>query len=331
MQPAVELRPVTGSAPAGGLPVSSLRLRRSVDWPVGQAEAELAGHVDLPAPGEAVTLAAAAGRGEQAAAIFTGRVLQVSRAMAGSRLLLEEATGPLTRLRVDATFTSATAGLVIADLAGRANVAARVEGSGAQLPFFAVLASRSAMDWIVHLAFLSGFRLTTTVQGALKAASAAAPAAAGALAGALSGGQAFGPDAGPVIGQVVAALDGDPPSPRLFGDGAFTRQGAGAESWVLSDLSAMETGDGPGVIGAPAIKTPADLKAAQTAWASRLAESSRVRTLTLMAPPPADLGDVITLKGFPSGDGQARIAGITLLWHIETGLQTRLTLHGVTG
>lgn len=321
MQPTVALRPVAQPAPAGGLPVSSLRLSRSAGWPVGQAEAELTGAVEPPAPGAAVSITAASGRDGAPAPIFTGRVLQVTRTARGSRLVLEEATGPLTRLRVDKTFTSATASVVIQDLAGQAEVAAQVQGAGAQLPFYAVLASRSAMDHIVELAFLSGFRLSTTADGMLKAVPAAAPA--------VPATQAFSPSAGPVIGQAAAALDGDPPSPKFTGDGAYTKQGAGAESWVLQDVSAIEAGDGPEHCALPALKAPADVKTAQSGWQKRLAEAAQERQLVLMGPPPGDLGDAIALQEFAEGNGQARIAAIDLLWHSELGLQTRLTLHGL--
>lgn len=327
MRPAVELRPAFGPAPAGGIPVSSLRLRRSVDWPVGQVVAELPGDVEPPEPGAALTLSAAPGRDDSPGLLFTGRALGVTRRARSTTLVIEEATGPLTRLRVDATFTSATAATVIQDLVGRAQVQAQVEGTGAQLPFFAVLANRTIMDHLLHLAFLSGFRLTTTTAGLLKASAVVGPgAAAAALAGAA---QAYGPGAGPVVMQSASAFDGEPPGPTLTGDGALTKQGVGADAWVLKDVSAMQSGDGPVFIPVPALKTPADLKVAQIAWQQRLTEAARPRRLTLMGPPPGDLGDVITLKGFAAGDGPARIAGIALLWGAQTGLQSQLTLHGL--
>lgn len=331
MQPAVVLQPASGAAPAGGIPLAALRLVRSLDWPAGQAEAELSGAVQPPDPGAAVTLTAAADASAAAAVIFTGRVLRREVGPWGTRLVLEEATGPLTRLRVDAVFKSSTAAAVVQDLAGRAQVQASIEGTGAQLPFFAVLSSRSAMDYIVQLALLSGWLLRTDAHGTLKAtAGGALGAAAGAAASALGGGGALGPASGPVLGLSADALDGDPPTPALLGDGAYSRQGPGAESWLLKDPSALKAGAGPGVLLLPALKTPMDVQAAQMGLHQRLAEATRERRLLLMGPPPADLGDTVTLTGFPGVGPQARVAGIGVLWHARTGLQTQLTLHGLS-
>lgn len=331
MQPTVTLRSVSGPTPAGGFPISSLRMQRSVGWPVGQAEAELSGAAEPPSPGAAITVEAAAGKGGSAAVIFTGQVVRLARTAAGARLILEEATGPLTRLRVDTSYQSTTASAIISDLAGRAKVKASVMGTGARLPGIAILSSRSAMDWILHLALLSGFRLATRADGTLVAESAGGPAAAAAAAGALAGASAFGPQAGPVLGLTETAAAAEPVLPIIFGDGAFTRQGSGAETWVLQDPSALKAGSGSDVLLLPALKSPADVSAAESGLTARLEEAARERHLHLMGPPPADLNGMIMLQKFPYGNGPARVAAIDVLWHSRTGLQSRLTLHGPAG
>jgi hypothetical protein len=322
MQPAVALHPLTGPAPPGGIPVTSLRLQRSVDWPAGQVEARCSGSVKLPAPGTVMSMTATAGADSPPAVIFTGRLLRRESGPWGGYLLIEEATGPLTRLRVDATYESSTASAVIQDLAGRAKVTASVTGSGAQLPFYAVLSVRSAMDYLVELGLLSGFRLASTVEGTLTAVPAISP---GPLTGTV-----LGPGSGPVLGLIATDCDDKPATAVVVGDGSFATLGPGTQSWVLKDPSALKAGAGPGLLLLPGLKTPADVQMAEKGHSQRLAEASRPRRLSLMGPPPADLGAVITLTGFPSGDGPARVAAIHVLWHVQTGLQTQLTLFGLT-
>jgi hypothetical protein len=61
----------------------------------------------------------------------------------------------------------------------------------------------------------------------------------------------------------------------------------------------------------------------------RLRESRFGRTVTLAGIPQADIGEVILLLGFGSGDGPARVVGLEVLWSAEEGLITRLDLQGL--
>jgi hypothetical protein len=321
MRPTVALRPLLGPPTAPPLPVTALRMQRSLAWPIGQVEAELPLTTTPPDAGTLMLLTAQADSPGAPTPIFTGAVLRVEQGSTAIRLVLEEATGPLARLRVNTVYRSTTAAAVIQGLAAQAKVKAAVAGPGAQFPVYNVLATRSAMDHIVELALLSGFRIFTDTTGTLRAVPINPPVPAP--------GPSLGPDAGAVVGFAAAASAAEPPVATVIGEGAFSRQGPGAESWVLKDASALTDGSGPTVLNLPALKTPADVKTAAAARTSRLKEAAAERHLTLLGPPPADLGAEVTLQGFAAGNGRARVAGIAMLWHVQTGLQTHLTLHGL--
>lgn len=329
MQPTVELRPKGGlpglgsgaagagaSAP-GGVPIASLRMSRNLAWPVGQAEVECASPSGAPKAGEDVFLQ---GRSDSAAMtkLFTGRVVRAREGAWGTRLLLEETTGPLARLYIDKTAGAGSASAIIGDLCRQAGVEAMAEPPGAILPSYALLNHECALSHILRLAELSGMMAATDADGRLVVRTALP----------VPGGVILRPQ-----DAVVDFLAEDDPDERIggsvSGDGAFGKRGPGAEAWLLQSLSGITSGSGEPVRRLPAIKTAADAAKAALALTGKLEEARRRRTLTYAGLPPADLGDVLLLMGFGSGDGPCRVAGIELLWDASTGLLTRLDLLGI--
>lgn len=315
MRPRAELRVRAAPPSAAPLPVSSLWLSRSLAWPVGQAEAELPPGTELPETGTAVTLTGAAD-GDQLQPLFAGRVLQARPGAWGCRLLLEEFTGPLTRLHQARTVESGNAAQLAGDLCQAAGLEQFMpEPPGATLPFLALLPGPSAMDYLRKLAFLSGQLLWPDARGTLHMGMPPT-----APAGMLK-------RDGPLVDwQMTGAEEDD--GPTISGDGAMGSGGPGAAHWLLQDPASMTSGDGP-LRHTPALKAMADVTRAATMAGSRHKEAGRIRRVTLAGIPPADLGEVITLSGFPTGDGPARIAGVELLCSVTTGFLTTLDLQGL--
>ncbi|TJY42629.1 hypothetical protein E5161_07185 [Cohnella pontilimi] len=319
MRPIVHVRSLAGLPGAPPLPLSYLRMCRSAAWPAGQAELECSSAAEPPAAGDKVLIEGGSGAGP-VRRLFTGRVLRSRQWPDGTRLIVEEATGPLTRLRIDESIASGNARQAITELCKKAGVEASVEGPGALLPSYAMMSNQSAMDHILRLARMSGMMAGTDVEGKLRVR----------MPLPVPGGVILRPQDS-VIGF---RADDDPDEPAggaVSGDGALGLRGSDAHSWVLQSLSGITAGDAKPPVHMPGIKTAADAAQAFAYEKMRLAEARKRRTLTIAAAPPADLGEVILLSGFGEGDGPARVVGVELRWGAATGLVSRLDLHGIGG
>lgn len=316
MRPIISIRPVAAPPSADPLPLTALRLRRSLAWPVGQAEAVLSPAVEAPEPGAQLQISGAAD-GDQAKPLLTGRLLRCQVGLYGIRLLIEEATGPLARLHIDKAIRNGTAAKVIQELCQEAAVQAVVEPPGATLPSYALHGAASGMDHILRLAFMSGLLVRTDTAGKLRAETAL-PAPVATLR----------KEEAVIEFQIDDAPDA-PSETRITGDGAMGSKGPGAEGWLLQTLDSIAAGDGQRPHHLPGLKTAADATRAATVLAMRQKERSAQRRLLLAGLPPADLGEVILLTGFGPSPEPARLAAITIRWDADQGLVTRLELHGI--
>lgn len=317
MRPTVQLRALTAPPTAPGLPLSALRLRRSMAWPVGQAEAEFPTEASPPAAGEQVAILGSSDGG-MTTPLFTGRVLRYQQGVWSTRLVVEEPTGPLARLRVDKVIRSGTAAQAMTDLCQQAGAVCAAAGPGALLPAYTMLSSQSALDHIRALALMSGWMLRTDVNGILHA-EPPLPTPSGVAIRPVD----------PVV-DFVAAEDPDEPAGGAFsGDGAMGARGPGAETWVLQSLDAISAGDAKPAVHFPGLKTMADVTNAAAMEAVRLKESRTRISIALAGAPPADLGSVVMLMGFQTGNGPARLVGIETTWDPDSGLLTRLDLQGI--
>lgn len=316
MRPMIQITPVNAPPTADPLPLAALRLRRSLAWPVGQAEAILSPAVEPPNAGAELRISGAS-HGDQAKPLFTGRILRRQIGLWGSRLLIEESTGPLARLHLDKAVKSATAAQLISDLCQEAGVEAMVEPPGATLPSYAILHGASAMDHILRLARMSGLLVRTDGEGKLRAATPLPTPAA-----TLSREEA-------VLEYQVIDDPHDAPKARLTGEGAMGAKGPGAESWLLQSLDSVAGGDGDLAQHLAGLKTSADVTKAAAALGSLRKERHAERRLVLAGIPPADLGEVILLTGFGPSPAPARLSGITLVWDGQAGLISRLELDGI--
>lgn len=306
---------VCGDGQSDAMPVSALRLHRSLAWPVGQLEARLPASFRAPSAGTSISASAASADGWQT--LFTGQTLSVSSGLWGARLLVEEASGPLTRSFVNKAFRSVTAGSMIHELCG--DVSCSVTGPGTLFPYKTVLANRSALDHICEIARLSGFIVYTDVEGKLHAGMAPVTPA-----GILTASD-------PIVDFRAEAEPFWQNTEALYGAGALGLHGPGAETWVLKDNSSLSSGSGSSEALLPSLKTLESVALVAEANAQSLREARGRITVVYAGPPPADLGQLLTLTGFQSGNGIARVYAIDVRWNAETGLLTQLQLRGIDG
>lgn len=316
MRPTIIVRPVPAPPTADPLALTALRLRRSLAWPVGQAELILSPAVAPPEPGDQLQIGGSSD-GDQATSLFTGRLLRRQVGLWGSRLLIEEATGPLARLHIDKAVRNGTAAKLIQELCQEAEVQAVVEPPGATLPAYALHMGASAMDHILRLARMSGLMVRTDGEGKLHAETPL-PAPQGTLQ-----------REGAIVEYQADDRSEEPADSKITGDGAMGAKGPGAEVWLLQALDAMKAGDGQRSEHLPGLKTAADAARAATALAMREKERAKQRRLTLAGIPPVDLGEVILLTGFGPSPEPARLVAMTIRWDAWNGLISQLELNGI--
>lgn len=319
MRPVLQLRTKVAPPAAPALPLAALRLRRSLAWPVGQAEAELSPAADAPKAGDEILIEGGL-QGESLSPVFTGRVLHHQQGLWSTRLVAEEPAGSLARLHLARAIKSGTAAQTIADLCQEASVSCMAEPPGALLPSYALLDNQSALDHIMRLARMSGMYCRTDTGGRLRVETAL-PAPNGTVL----------QPSGPVLDLTVYEDPDEPVAPKVAGEGAMGAKGPGAEAWVLQSADDMSAGDGPAILLMPGIKTKADATRVATAESMAAKESRTRLSLTMAGMPAGDLGEVIMLLNFSAFTGPARITGIELLWSATTGLITTLDLNGLGG
>lgn len=312
MQPRLILSPAGG----GALPISALRLDRSLAWPVGVAEAELSALVTSPDPGATVTVEASTTGSP--VRLLSGIVRLREPGPRVTRLLIEEPTGAFARLRLDKAHRSATAGQVIQSLCSEAGVTPGTIEPGARLPALALGVERAALDHILRLCTASGLLARTDSAGKFHAATPL-PAPAGLITA----------PAAILDWTVAQAPDVEPTEVTISGDGAMGRKGPGAENWVLQDLSSITSGSGGTRLLLSELKAAADVAKAQQVAQMRQREAAKTARLTLADLPPADLGEVIGIAGYGALNGAWRITAIRVRWGVPAGFTCVLSLSAV--
>jgi len=224
---------------------------------------------------------------------FTGKIAGVRRGIGGlTRLTATSGGAALARLRVNQSYEDQTAGDVVSDLAGQAEVAAGTVEDGIDLPFYVVDDRRSAWVHIAALARRSGYLAHMTPEGELF----------------------FGPYApgDPVqtftYGEDVLLLEAREGSPEVgavttWGEGSAGSQGKDAWSWLVKDPSAVQGSAGGGGpqrwVHDPALRSG---DAAQTAAEGIADAAGRLQvTGTLLVPgaPAVTAGSTIEIAGAP--------------------------------
>lgn len=253
-----------------------------------------------------------------AEAVFTGSVSGIAHTLAGpSRVTATDGGAALARLRLNQSFESQTAGDIVRDLAGRAEVSTGTVEDGPDLPFYVVDDRRTAWEHVAGLARRSGFLATVDAEGKL----GFGPPASGS------------PAASFTYGVDLLALEVTQAAPlaaglRIVGEGAAGSQGSDAWSWLVNDPAAVAgTAGTPGrVFSDPALRSAEAAKGA--ANAAFAASEAWALTGRLLVPgsPAVTPGSTVEVSGAPQEalNGSFRVLRVRHALSKTAGFTTRL-------
>lgn len=274
-------------APQGAgeaVPVRGLRLDRVLSHPVGRADILLPATAAAPLPGARMTLTMRSG--DKETLLMTGDVVRVVASPRGARVSLMDPAAALTETGPAKAFSASTAGQIIADLCGAADVPTGTIMPGITVPHVVLGSGASRLDHCLRLARLSGLALFTAPDGALGSVALGLPVPTGAP------------------GVLSAALDtrdmtdmAEPGKARVTGAGALGAAGPGMTTLPLADAGPMQAGsaEAEGQVRAAALRVLSDVMALQLAEEQR--RGATTSGLSVTTPMPEDLrpGDVVTL------------------------------------
>lgn len=166
--------------------------------------------------------------------VFTGAIANLQHSLHGvTHLTATSGSARLSRLRLNQSYEQQTAGQIVQDLAGRAEVSTDTIEDGIDLPFYVIDDRRTAYQHIAILARKSGYLSYFTPKGKLNFAPAQAEAVV----------QTF------TYGVDILALDVMETTPAIanvttVGEGAAGSQGQNAWGWLIKDPAAVQGNSG---------------------------------------------------------------------------------------
>ena len=224
---------------------------------------------------------------------FTGKVAGVRRGIDGlTRITATSGGAALARLRVNQSYEDQTAGDVVNDLAGQAEIATGTVEDGVDLPFYVADDRRSAWVHVAALARRSGFLAYVTPEGELY----------------------FGPyePGDPVqtftYGEDVLRLEAREASPEVgvvttWGEGSAGSQGKDAWSWLVKDPASVQGSAGGGGperwVHDPALRSGDAAKTAAQGIADAAGRLQVTGTLLVPGAPAVTAGSTIEIAGAP--------------------------------
>jgi phage protein D len=225
----------------------------------------------------------------------------------------------LARLRVEQSYEQQSAGAVVRDLAGKANVTVGTAEDGIDFAFL-VVDDRSSVLWHIaalarkcgHLAYLTPDDKLTFA--AFKGGPAAQTFAYGVdlLAVELA-------DAAPVAATVT-----------VVGEGAAGANGADAWCWLVQDPAAVTTSAGSGTperrVSDPSLRSAAAAGLAAAGLASSAGRWTTSGRLLVPGAPQATVGAVVAVKDAPQAEhnGDFLVTGVRHRYGKRTGFRTEL-------
>ncbi len=228
----------------------------------------------------------------EAIPVFTGRIASIRRGLAGAATLTAiNGGGILSRRRVNSAYEKQSAGAIVRDLAGAADVATGTVEDGLDFPFYVIDDRQTVLGHMADLARKCGHETWFSPEGTLHFAP-------------LPGGEPvrtfrYGAD-------ILALQCREGPAPAgltLVGEGAAGSQGEDAWPWIVQDPAGLtaEAGDPDGgrIDGDGSLRSAdASRKAAE----SRLAATGRTALLGRIQVPGAPevlVGSAIAIADAP--------------------------------
>ncbi len=266
------------------VPAVTARVERELVHPVGRAEVVLTSATPVPELGARVVVGIE--QGEDSFDLLSGQVARIAGDQATTRITVLEPLAALNAPRVTQAYSNSTAGDIISDLCGQAEVETGLILPGNFHPNIVLRANRTALQHAIRLADLSGMALVCGTDGTLGMISLALPVPEGALPA----------DRAAARLTAVETMAGSGET-RVIGEGLAGSRGPSAANWPVSDTTLIEAGpaDAGNVTTAAALKSLAEVTNLNLAKGQRLA--ARGGGLELVTPLVEDLalGSVLAI------------------------------------
>ncbi len=308
--------------------IARITLERGVAPELDGAEITLADDAQAPpvAVGDAGSIALGF-EDEGPTTVFTGRIEAIRRDARGSqRITIANGAARLAALRVQQSFENQSAGNVVRELAGKANVTPGNIADGADLAFLVLDDARSAWDHIARLARVSGHMAIMTADDELD----------------------FRPpdDGQPVQsfrwGVNVLSLERAQTEPvfqsvTVSGEGAAGSQGKDAWNWLTKQPSSVTgqagSGDRTRSFADRALRTADAVQAAARALADAAARAAQAGVLLVPGAPAVLPASQIQIGSTPRGgmDGTYLVTRVRHTCDKRAGFRTRVQFIGASG
>ncbi len=243
--------------------------------------------------------------GEDLAVVLTGVVAGVEQGLTGTRVAVHDRASLLLRTFADETYQSKTAGAIVRDLAGKADVDVAVVGDGIDFPAYVVDGRRSVHHHIRALAQLCGFETYLQPDGKL-------------VFERYAGGKSVH-----VFehGEHVVEIGRAERAPRAgtveaWGEGTG-RSGGQRWAWLTKDFSPSRGTAGAGgtklLVERPAVRTSQAARTVAEATLDAIDNRTVRGTLTGSGRAAVKLGDAVRVVGVPGEgvDGVYQVRGVT--------------------
>ncbi|NWG18882.1 MAG: hypothetical protein HXY39_01010 [Chloroflexi bacterium] len=277
-------RDVTASA------VVSLDIERALDLAVDSCELVLAplGGVQ-PAPGDDISVDL--GYDTTLHRVFTGSIASVALEATAVRVMALSPVRALTARRLGRAYTGRSAGQIVRDLAGEANVRTGVIDDGIRFPVYAVDERVSLARNIMRLAERCGFDAYVLPTGELEFRR---------FTGAVIHVFTYGKD---ILDYRVSVRPERASTVTVFGESAASARGDAAASWLTrnfgSGTASGGAGDEPILILDPAIRTTEGATQRAEAALRRSRQRARIGWLQALGRPEIALGDALRIEQAP--------------------------------
>jgi hypothetical protein len=224
--------------------------------------------------------------------VMTGKVVTVEPNLTTTRVVGYSAGAAALRTTTEQTYESKTAGAIIRDLAGKADVEVTTAEDGIKFPAYVVDGRRSVYQHMQDLASLCGFDLYINSEGKL-------------VFETFTNGKTIHVFE---FAKHIVALDVERTAPKAglveaWGESPTGSKGDDAWPWLTTDFSGTKGSAGSGdpllLLERPALRTrDAATAAAKASFTSIQRRTLRGQLMTI-GRPEVKLGDAIRLQGMP--------------------------------
>jgi phage protein D len=224
--------------------------------------------------------------------VFAGVVETANASLLERRIGLTNEARALARLFVDQTFEGQTAGAIVRDLAGRANVKLGSVDDGITFPAYVVDSRRSALAHIRDLAALSGLDAYIDSDGQL-------------VFQEFTGGNALHDVdfAQQILALEVERSTGLDVTVKAFGESPTGSAGSDAWGWLTKDFSPSAGSAGNGsptiLVERPALRTAAAAATAASAGLRALQRRAVRGRVDMLGRAEMKLGDAVRIRNVP--------------------------------